>query len=88
MARQKCCCCGLARGVKGDLCTDCLAEYGKDRTKWPEWLLFLVHDVRRETAYERRHHELEVFDDVDRYPSERSDPVGASWNYIRDYMMP
>ena len=88
MAHRKCLCCGSSRGIKWTLCTECLAEYGKDKAKWPEWLRFLVNDVQREIDDERRHHELALFDSDERYPSERSDPVSASWHYIRDYMMP
>jgi hypothetical protein len=87
MARRVCCCCDSPIGTKGHLCTDCLAEYGKDRTKWPEWLRFLVHDVQREAAYESRHRELYLPDD-ELFPSERPDPVRASWRYILDEMMP
>lgn len=88
MARRKCCCCDSPIGMKGNLCSDCLAEYGKDKAKWPEWLRFLVNDVQREIDDSRRHRELALLDADDRYPSERSDPVSAAWSYIRDYMMP
>ena len=31
-----------------DLCDKCLAEYGADRSKWDDWLVFMVADLKRE----------------------------------------
>ena len=30
-----------------DLCRACYDEYGRDRMRWPGWLLFLVNDNKR-----------------------------------------
>jgi len=29
------------------LCAECEGTHGKDRTTWPEWLLWLVQDVQK-----------------------------------------
>lgn len=45
---KKCCVCGKIITNSYDLCNKCLSEYGKDRSEWPEWLIFLVADTQRE----------------------------------------
>lgn len=81
------CVCGKTIKPSRSLCATCLTEYGPDSAAWPEWVRFLVADERHTRGQMRDHQELSLPAD-DRYPSERSDPVSASWNYIRDYMMP
>jgi len=42
------CVCGKVITRNFDLCDKCLAEYGADRSKWDEWLVFMVADLKRE----------------------------------------
>jgi hypothetical protein len=75
------------------LCPDCLAKYGTDKNAWPEWLRFWVKDTLREANAAHRYREETLNEEWlghidDRYPSERPNDVGASWNYIRNGMMP
>ncbi len=42
------CICGKVITNGFELCANCTAEYGLDRTEWPEWLRFLVADMKRE----------------------------------------
>ena len=42
------CICGKVITSQFYLCSKCQDEYGTDRTKWPEWLVFMVSDVERE----------------------------------------
>mgnify|MGYP003612360394 FL=1 len=34
------------------MCANCMAEYGKDRSEWPDWLKFMVADMKRERRQE------------------------------------
>jgi len=61
---QKHCVCGKVIKLGGTLCSDCSKQYGSDRDKWPEWLLFLVRSEDREVHRELNHHELEYFDET------------------------
>lgn len=42
------CICGKVITSGFDLCSNCTAEYGDDRTEWPDWLRFMVADLKRE----------------------------------------
>ena len=42
------CVCGKVITSNFDLCDKCLAEYGADRSKWDDWLVFIVADLKRE----------------------------------------
>jgi len=42
------CVCGKVITSNFDLCDECLAEYGADRSKWDDWLVFMVADLKRE----------------------------------------
>lgn len=42
------CVCGKVITSQFYLCSKCQDEYGLDRSKWPEWLAFLVSDMERE----------------------------------------
>lgn len=42
------CVCGKVITSNFDLCDKCLAEYGADRSKWDDWLVFMVADLKRE----------------------------------------
>ena len=48
MQSNRCCICGKVITNCFELCANCTAEYGLDRTEWPEWLRFLVADMKRE----------------------------------------
>ena len=52
---KKTCACGKAINTKNDLCRECLELYGTDKAEWPEWLRFLVADLKREYEYEIKH---------------------------------
>jgi len=57
---QRRCVCGKPIKGKTHLCADCLEIYGTDRTDWPEWLKFLVNDLDREYAAEKRFDQHEI----------------------------
>jgi hypothetical protein len=61
----KTCVCGKRIQPKHDLCSECLSLYGTDKSEWPEWLSFMVSDIRREYNYECRHDDLEFNEEVD-----------------------
>ncbi len=42
------CVCGKVITSNFDLCAKCAAEYGTDRSKWDDWLVFMVADLKRE----------------------------------------
>ena len=46
--KSKRCVCGKVITSQFDLCDNCQAEYGLDRSKWEEWLVFMVADLKRE----------------------------------------
>ena len=48
MSMNKRCVCGKVITSQFDLCDNCQAEYGLDRSKWEEWLVFMVADLKRE----------------------------------------
>jgi hypothetical protein len=48
MSMNKRCVCGKVITSQYDLCNYCAAEYGLDRSKWEQWLVFLVADLKRE----------------------------------------
>lgn len=50
---NKRCVCGKVITSRFHLCDKCQAEYGLDRSKWPEWLVFLVADMKRELRDEQ-----------------------------------
>ena len=45
---SKHCVCGKVITSQFDLCGKCESEYGLDRSKWPEWLVFMVADIKHE----------------------------------------
>lgn len=92
MARWRRCVCGTKIVWGHTLCAECLRTYGARADKWPAWLRFWINDTQRELEAERDHHEQSLDDDWhdhidDRYPSEYSNDVGASWRYILDVML-
>lgn len=46
--KTKRCVCGKAITSNFDLCEKCMVEYGKNRAEWPDWLTFMVADMKRE----------------------------------------
>ena len=54
------CVCGKVITSNFDLCNKCLAEYGADRSKWDEWLVFMVADLKREYRQQRTIDEREI----------------------------
>ena len=54
--------CVCARNIIGnnELCNECLAIYGAHRAEWPEWLKFLVNDIKRELRREKEFDKHEI----------------------------
>jgi len=48
------CPCGKPVSRKRSLCNECSYIYG-ERSEWPEWLSWLVADIKRVDDYERTH---------------------------------
>ena len=46
--KTKRCVCGKVITSNFDLCEKCMVEYGKNRAEWPDWLTFMVADMKRE----------------------------------------
>lgn len=49
------CVCGKPIVGKCDLCRECARIYGVNCSVWPEWLRFLVADLKREHRSEISH---------------------------------
>lgn len=60
---QKFCPCGKKINFRLDLCKECLDLYGTDKKEWPEWLVYMVSDIKRETDYENKHQDDLEFDE-------------------------
>ena len=54
------CVCGKVITSNFDLCDKCQSEYGTDRSSWPEWLVFMVADLKREYRQQRIIDEHEI----------------------------
>lgn len=50
---NKRCVCGKVITSRFDLCDRCQADYGSNRSMWPEWLIFMVADIKREIRQEK-----------------------------------
>ena len=48
---------------KYTLCTACYEEHGKNRSRWPDWLLDRARDIQREIDSDRDHDEYEYYDE-------------------------
>lgn len=59
---SKKCICGKPVPPNFCFCASCQKKYGMDRTKWDEWLAFMVADLKRE--YEQ---EIEVSKNEDTF---------------------
>lgn len=57
---NKRCVCGKIITSQYDLCANCLAEYGTDRSLYPDWLKFMIADMKRERRQEFRIKQHEV----------------------------
>ncbi len=49
---NKRCVCGKVITSQYDLCANCLREYGTNRSEYPEWLVFMIADLKRERRQE------------------------------------
>lgn len=85
------CVCGVRIRSRDNLCPACLAEYGADSARWPDWVAYLVREEQREANRARRHREYALCDEVaagaidDRYPSEMGPAaIAAAWAMIRE----
>jgi len=57
--------CGEWKLPAADLCGDCGNEYGTERRAWPDWLIYLVRDQRRERYQSEQISRYEVSLDCD-----------------------
>jgi hypothetical protein len=57
---QKRCICGKIITSQYDLCANCLAEYGNNRSEYPEWLKFMIADMKRERRQEFKIQQHEI----------------------------
>lgn len=48
------CVCGKHIIGRSELCNECLAIYGSNRSEWPKWLVFMVNDMARERGADKR----------------------------------
>ena len=65
---SKRCVCGKVITSRFDLCDKCQDEYGLDRVRWPDWLAFMVADIKREIRQDELCGEREItFTDLDIY---------------------
>lgn len=78
------CICGKALPIKWRLCPDCFKVYGHKAKQWPEWLRDWSQSVNNEINQERRHLDLELFDEYSTDVIEgarMSKPVDVSTSY-------
>lgn len=54
------CVCGKVITSQFDLCAKCQEEYGINRSAWPEWLVFMVADMKRERRQQATIEEREI----------------------------
>ena len=52
--QQRYCTCGVPIPTNRIFCVDCHLMYGKDRTKWPDWLIDWVRNYQKELDYENQ----------------------------------
>lgn len=65
---NKKCICGKVITSRFDLCSRCIDEYGTNRSEWPDWLKFLISDMKREAYQEKQIDKHEItFTDLWRY---------------------
>jgi hypothetical protein len=62
---KKTCVCGKTITNRTDLCAECKELYGTDKTDWPEWLRYMVADMKREYDYELKHMDFEYDEERD-----------------------
>ncbi|RLC33519.1 hypothetical protein DRH14_04735 [Candidatus Shapirobacteria bacterium] len=60
---RKMCVCGKSIKYNSSLCHECQQIYGIKVSEWPEWLKWLVADVKREWDHERYRDDL-PYDDL------------------------
>ena len=66
--QNRCVICGKVITNGFNLCESCLREYGRDKSRYPEWLKFLIADTNREVRQERRISQREIsFTDLGLY---------------------
>ena len=78
------CVCGELIKADWTLCPTCLKYYGNDRSTWPEWLRDWSQSVNNEINQDRRHLDLELFDEYSTDVIEgarMSKPVDVSTSY-------
>lgn len=62
------CVCGANIPINRSICGDCSKQYGSNSKLWPDWLKFLSQDNQKEVDRERRHDELELFENKQYQP--------------------
>lgn len=87
--QSRLCVCGNEIPWNRSLCPECLARYGGNRAKWPEWLHWLVRDMQREIDANRYHDELVLADGDNvqlpdgKYPSDMDNAaIETSWRWV------
>ena len=60
-------CFGVTLSWRHSLCSNCLERFGGERKEWPDWLHTRASGIQNEINRDRRHDELEYFDE---YPDE------------------
>lgn len=80
---KKSCACGKTINTKNDLCKECLELYGTNKLEWPEWLRFMVADLKREYEYELRHgRDLEFDEERDYSENPEMDFDTFAWDNV------
>ena len=60
LSNQRYCVCGEKIAGRRYLCDECKRIYGATRAEWPEWLVFLLNDKKREEMAERNLNKREI----------------------------
>ena len=60
---RRLCVCGRYIGWKQSLCKTCLSKYGRKSIAWPDWLDRWVSSMQKEIDHDRRHDDLELYDE-------------------------
>ena len=71
-------CFGVTLSWRHTLCSNCLEQFGNTRGEWPDWLYIRAAGIQDETNQDRRHDELEYFDE---YP-DASTHLGERGHFI------
>jgi hypothetical protein len=82
---QRTCVCGKPIANNMRLCKNCYLKYGSDSSEWPEWVKFMVNDIKREVRYEERHKDNIFIDEYFVSPEARRNLTKAKRNPEMDF---